>query len=149
MSFINYLRVNDSEKKCLRWHSNRLSLSLQERTPYVCVLVLNFGRWRETYIKIVSIFRKLFFNVIRLRWALWVIILELFYIPFVNTSILFRDSYIIQLVHKTMTGKYYMGRCDLILIHVFKIFVIVFSTCIFYQIQSKFSKRKMYCTSLG
>lgn len=103
-------------------------------TSYVCVLVLNFGRLWETYIKIVSIsskkkIRKLFFNIIRLRWSLWVIHLELFNIPFVNTSILFRYSYIIQLVHKTMTGQNYMGRWDLILIHFF--FVIVFSTCIF------------------
>lgn len=142
------------KKKCLRWHSNRFVTVTSGEDP----LCLCFGTelWtleRDIYKNSFDIIekknRKLFFNVIRLRWALWVINLELFYIPFVNTSILFRDSYIIQLVHKTMTGKYYMGRCDPILIHVFKIFVIVFSTCIFYQIQSKFSKKKMKCTSLG
>lgn len=123
LSFIKYFRLNDSE--CLKWHSNRFVTVTSGEDPYVCVLVLNFGRWRETYIKIVSISskknRKLFFNVNRLRWALWVINLELFYIPFVNTSILFRDSYIIQLVDKTMTGQNYLDRCDLILIRVFKI----------------------------
>lgn len=148
MSFINYLRVNDSEKKMFKMTLQSFCHRHFRRGP----LCLCFGTelwtlerdiYKNSFDIIEKKIRKLFFNVIRLRWALWVINLELFYIPFVNTSILFRDSYIIQLVHKTMTGKYYMGRCDLILIHVFKIFVIVFSTCIFYQIQSKFSKRKM------